>query len=431
MAKILIVDDEPRFLRLLEANLTLGVGHEVIKASNGVEAVRLAAEEHPDLILTDIMMPQMSGWEMCAYIKATPGLAHIPVIFLSAKGELRDVLRGYAVGGIDYLVKPFSAEELIRRVNVVTDMVQLGLFGKKIRVWSNQDRLKRVIDFCKEEIERRDSLMIRLSEDIQELEKRLGEVYRELKQLKSAASQNQESSERELTQKNDHLYKPNSDSYYPLRELSQVTDGIIHDMRNGLGIIRNTVGFLDEDLAGTPNAKDVLKIARSVDFCEVVLRNLSVLGGQEVLRFEKVNLETIVCEICFMLESKLVDVNLVVDTDGQDPIIQADAGHIKQIFMNLIKNAGEAMPNGGTLTCRFRLEKDMMLIEVQDTGRGITEENLQRLFREFFTTKERGYGIGLTVVDAIVKRQGGTISVKSKPGEGTTFTLLLPVEGKQ
>jgi signal transduction histidine kinase len=237
----------------------------------------------------------------------------------------------------------------------------------------------------------------------------------------------------DLLRRLNQAQKQSENGQFPLAELSRITDGIVHDMRNGLGIIRNTIGFLNDDLKETPfpHSKDILKISRSLDFCEVVLRNLSALGGQDILRPERVNLESIVREICFMLENKLVDVSLIIETDESEPIILADSGHMKQVFMNLIKNAGEAMPNGGTLTCRFQRKANMMQIEIQDTGHGITEENQKQLFRgDLFTTKDRGYGIGLFVVRTIVERHGGEISVNSKVGKGTTFTLVLPVTGE-
>lgn len=199
-------------------------------------------------------------------------------------------------------------------------------------------------------------------------------------------------------------------------------------MHNGMGVIQHTIGLMKNDLADTPHAKNILKISRSLDFCEVVLRNLSALGGSDLFSPTKVNLEAIAREIFFMLENKLVDVKLVIDTAGEKPVILADEGHMKQVFMNLIKNAGEAMPDGGTLTCRFHKEADTMRVEIQDTGHGLTEENQQRLFREFFTTKTRGYGLGLFIVHTLVERHGGKISVQSKIGEGTVFTLLMPVK---
>lgn len=221
---------------------------------------------------------------------------------------------------------------------------------------------------------------------------------------------------------------PASDEQFPLAELSRLTGGIIHDMRNGLGVIRNTAGFLEDDLAATAHQSDLLKISRSLDFCELVLRNLAAVGGQDVLQPKWVNLEDIVHEVYFILERKLVEVELVVDAEPDVPEIMADEGQMKQVFMNLIKNAGEAMPNGGTLTCRIRREDEAVAVELSDSGCGISLENQKRLFKEFFTTKERGYGLGLHIINTVIKRHQGTITVKSELDQGTTFILRLPIE---
>jgi signal transduction histidine kinase len=222
----------------------------------------------------------------------------------------------------------------------------------------------------------------------------------------------------------------NSSNQFPLAELSRLTDGIVHDIRSGLGIIRNTTGFLEDELDSSAHQMDLLKISRSLDFCELVLRNLSALGGRDVFQPRQVNLESIVREVYFIFERRLVDVDLVVNPDADVPEILADEGQMKQVFMNLIKNAGEAMPDGGTLTFGTQREGEMLCIEVSDTGYGISPENQERLFHEFFTTKDRGYGLGLHIVNTIVKRHGGTIEVKSTVGEGTTFTIRLPIEAE-
>lgn len=214
----------------------------------------------------------------------------------------------------------------------------------------------------------------------------------------------------------------------PLAELSRLTDGIVHDMRNGLGVIRNTIGFLEDDLANSHHESDLRKICHSLDFCELVLRNLSALGGQDVFEPKWVNLEVIVREIFFLLERKLVEVELVVESNPDASQILADEGQMKQVFMNLIKNAGEAMHDGGTLTVRIRRNGEMARIEVSDTGSGILPENQAQLFQEFFTTKDRGYGLGLHIVNTIIKRHGGTIKVQSKVDEGATFILYLPID---
>jgi signal transduction histidine kinase len=212
----------------------------------------------------------------------------------------------------------------------------------------------------------------------------------------------------------------------PLAEMSNLIDGIIHDMSNGLGLIRQTIQFLEDLLVGYGHRKDFLKILRSLEFCRLVLRNLAALSGEDVVEPKLIDLKNNVEEVYSMLERKLFNVELDLDLAPDASEIVADEGQIKQIFMNLIKNAGEAMPDGGTFTFRSRREGEMLRLEFIDTGCGMSPENQARLFKEFFTTKARGYGIGLHVVNTIVNRHGGRIEVESEEGEGTTFILHLP-----
>ena len=248
-----------------------------------------------------------------------------------------------------------------------------------------------------------------LIEEVKQLRKQRTDLWRRLSEYESQAPQT-------------------ANGQFPLAELSRLTDSIVHDMRSGLGIIRSTIGLLQGDLEDSFHQTDLVKISRSLDFCELVLRNLSALGGQDIFQPQSVNLDAIVCEVFFMLERKMVDVNLTVDTAPDVPEIMADEGQMKQVFMNLIKNAGEAMPDGGTLTFHTRREGQMLRVEVSDTGCGISPENQDRVFQEFFTTKDRGYGLGLHIVRTIVERHGGAVAVESEPGKGTTFILDLPIE---
>ena len=207
-----------------------------------------------------------------------------------------------------------------------------------------------------------------------------------------------------------------------------IARSIAHDIRSGLGIIRNTVHFLEEDLADQIDQPDLLTIFRSLDFCELVLRNLSALGGQEVSRPRRVDLETVVRKVFYILERKLVDVELEIEPDPDGSQILADEGQMEQVFMNLIQNAGEAMPDGGKLTFRARREGGMLRVEMHDTGRSIWLEDQERPFQELLATKDQGRGWGLHIVHTIVQRHGGAIRVESKGGKGTTFVLHLPIE---
>jgi DNA-binding response OmpR family regulator len=118
MAKILVAEDERDILDLIAFTLRFA-GHEVLLAVNGEEAYHLARKEIPDLILTDVRMPKMTGYEACKLIKAEPTTQHIPVVFLSAKGQEQEVQAGLAVGGVEYMLKPFAPDQLIKRVEEI------------------------------------------------------------------------------------------------------------------------------------------------------------------------------------------------------------------------------------------------------------------------------------------------------------------------
>jgi DNA-binding response OmpR family regulator len=124
MAKILIAEDEPD-IRELVAFMLRFAGYEVMAASNGEEAVQAATREHPDLVLMDVRMPKMTGYDACRIMKATPDLRDVPVVFLSAKGQESEIQSGLEAGAEEYLLKPFSPDELTNRVRLI-----LSKFGK-------------------------------------------------------------------------------------------------------------------------------------------------------------------------------------------------------------------------------------------------------------------------------------------------------------
>ena len=124
MAKILIAEDEPDIRELVAFTLRFA-GHEVVAGANGEEAVRLAAQEMPDLILMDVRMPRMTGYDACRAMKASPSLKDIPVVFLSAKGQDSEIQTGLEAGAEEYLLKPFAPDQLTERVKAI-----LARFGK-------------------------------------------------------------------------------------------------------------------------------------------------------------------------------------------------------------------------------------------------------------------------------------------------------------
>lgn len=123
MAKILIAEDEPDIRVLIEFTLKFA-GHQVVPCGNGAEALAAAPQEMPDLIMMDVRMPQMTGYEACQHMKADPRISHIPVVFLSAKGQEAEIQTGISAGATEYLLKPFAPDELTQRINEL--LIQYG-----------------------------------------------------------------------------------------------------------------------------------------------------------------------------------------------------------------------------------------------------------------------------------------------------------------
>lgn len=150
--RILIVDDEPRYLRLMEANL-ITEGFQVLKATHGQEAVDIVADKHPDLILLDVMMPILDGFEACERIRE---FSNVPIIMVTARGSENDRVRGLDLGADDYIVKPFSATELLARVRAVLRRVQTSGSAFQQSIFTHGDLR---IDFARAEVFKKDKIV--------------------------------------------------------------------------------------------------------------------------------------------------------------------------------------------------------------------------------------------------------------------------------
>ncbi|RJS88997.1 PAS domain S-box protein [Candidatus Bathyarchaeota archaeon] len=217
-----------------------------------------------------------------------------------------------------------------------------------------------------------------------------------------------------------------------LAAIGQLAAILGHDLRNPLAVIKNSVFYLKMKLGEgvDPKVRKHLEIIdREVDTTNNIINNLldAVRRKPPVLQERDVN--EIVLEAlqnCSELgKLKKVEVRTRL---GEIPPVKVDPDQIKRVFVNLICNAAEAMPEGGVLEISTGMRDGFIEVSFRDTGVGISEENLKRLFTPFFTTKPKGLGLGLTACKNLVENHGGSIKVESKLGEGSTFTVTLPVE---
>jgi signal transduction histidine kinase len=381
-SRILIVEDAPVNIQALTGVLRAR-GYQISVATNGRQALDVLARVRPDLILLDVMMPEVDGFETCAHIKASQEWRDIPIIFLTAKSDTGDIVRGFELGAVDYVAKPFHAHELLARVGTHLAM----------------DRLRRE----NERLVREESELARHHSVAQMVAGVAHEINTPLGIINTAASM--------ITQR---LSSP------AMTALSATSDGqsIMEDLTDASNLI----------------ARNVTRAHKLVqDFKKVSVNQISDVR-------ETVSLAEVVAETAhlFRVSARETRMEVAISNTLRDPSGEwtGYAGSLSQVLLNLLSNAQRyAYPDGAGGKVEIALEphnddaSGMYRIVVRDFGRGIPPENLPRIFDPFFTTGRGngGSGLGMSIVYNIVTVQlKGTIVVDSTVGEGTTVTLGLP-----
>ncbi len=215
-----------------------------------------------------------------------------------------------------------------------------------------------------------------------------------------------------------------------LAALGRLVTGVAHELRNPIGIIKTTVQLMEKDLPAQSEVHQYIKVIN-----EQITRQNGII--QELLDFgrpskhvvQSTSINTLLEKVLVFTSTMLRQhrIQLEQHLDAGLPPVEVDAERIKQVFVNLILNAVQAMPDGGTLTINTRADENWVYIAFTDTGQGISPEEINSIFDPFYTTRENGTGLGLSISHQIIKRHGGQINVESTIGAGTTFTVKLPL----
>ena len=217
-----------------------------------------------------------------------------------------------------------------------------------------------------------------------------------------------------------------------LAAMGRLTSQIAHELNNPLYGIMNTLELLKTEISAQNKRRKILEMALSetVRLSELLRKMLSFSKPDEEVR-QPADINTILDEILLLHEKQLRERSINISSSFETGIgdVYASKNQLRQVFLNLISNARDAMPDGGTLSVTTRGRGDQAFIEISDTGIGIQEEHLDKIFDTFFTTKDsvKGIGLGLSVCYGFIKDHGGDITVKSTRGSGTTFTITLPL----
>jgi len=368
-----------------------------------------AAEEPPDLVLLDIRMPGLDGYEVCRRLKADPITSEIPVIFLSAAKEPFDKVEAFSAGGVDYITKPFEAEEVLARVET-----HIAL-----------SRLRRELKQANEGLEER--VAARTAELATANERLRREIADRIRL------------EEERTSLRDMLHQAQK-----MEAVGQLAGGVAHDFSNLLTVILGNLDIMLDRLPDQPIIRDAAMVVQDAAEQAVnVTRSLLAFARKLPCDRKPMCLQDVIQSSSKMLRRLLPSaIQILVDGAAEPLWIDGDFTQIQQIILNLAINARDAMPDGGVLRITASAEDSVPALEsarsvvksprvclaVADTGTGIPADVQSRLFEPFFSTKPRGQGtgLGLSIVHGIVESHGGVIEVRSEVGRGAAFNVWFP-----
>ena len=363
--KILIVDDVMSNVLLLKILLT-NEKFQVCTANCGKACIEQAKAEHPDLILLDVMMPDINGFDTAVIMKKDPELADIPIIFLTALNTPQDLVHGFQVGANDFLTKPFNKEELVMRV-----MQQISLVAAK-RIIEKQNReLKATLD-------NRDKMYSVIAHDLRSPMASIRMVLNLVVQSASVETVGPE--------------------LYALLDQANKESEEVHDL-------------LDNLLKWTKSQTGRLKVVlQDLDLKDIVP------GVVEI----------------FEMIAQTKQIKLALQHSSEPLVVHADNDMLKTVVRNFLSNAVKFSPANSTIDIIMSREGDNAKISVRDHGVGISADRLETIFHKGETTYgtggEEGSGLGLQLCQDFARKNGGDCTVESVEGEGSTFSVLIPLK---
>ncbi|MBT1073002.1 ATP-binding response regulator [Pelotalea chapellei] len=524
---ILVIDDDPNNMDIV-SNYLSESDYTVFVAEDGESGLTRAEYAKPDLILLDVMMPGIDGFETCRRLKILECTRDIPVIFMTALAETEHKVRGFEAGAVDYISKPFQREEVLARVSVhlrikdLTTRLQEAKDLLEKRVEERTAELAQTIDALHHEIlerKRGEEERMRLARAIEQAAEAIfmadaqwhftyvnpafeqmsgysrdeiigqsstilrGNAYppAHFNQIRKIIDRDNAWSGRLATRKKDGSFFEAETTASSVRDskgaiinyviiqrdvtnelrmerelrhsqkmeaIGTLAGGIAHDFNN---ILTAVIGYTEMAQLKLPKdnpaARDLERVQEASSRARDLVKRILTFSRQTEQELQPIQIVPVIEEVIGLLRSTMpttIEIHTRTLTDSKDNVILADLIQIHQVLMNLGTNAAHAMRDkGGILSISLSdVDADAALIAthpdlkpghyirltVEDTGHGMEKSVKERIFDPYFTTKKvgEGTGMGLAVVEGIIKNLNGTISVYSEPGQGTAFHIYLP-----
>jgi len=407
MDTLLVIDDQPDNLKVL-LKLLSDSGFKVLVAYDGQDGIETAEFSQPDLILLDVMMPNIDGFEVCRLLKSKQKIQNIPIIFMTALVNTLDKIKGFELGAADYITKPFQDEEVLARITAHLRVQQL----QKQLTQQNQQLIEEIKQREQAELEREQALKTLQAEKVS-LVKRVEERTVELS--------------RALRLKDEFLANMSHELRTPLMAILGISEGIQEQF---YGPLNDKQQKFMQTLEAS--GRHLLNLINEIlDLSKIEAKKLT-------LTIDTVSVNNLCQTSVRIIQKAAVKKQLRVFMTGDDTVntIQADERRLTQILVNLLNNAIKFTPDGGTIELKVRAhaKKGLVDFSVKDTGIGIAEENIKYIFTPFvqldggLNRTAEGTGLGLSLVSRLTKMHGGIVLVESEIGKGTCFTVSLPCQ---
>ncbi len=388
---LLLVDDMPENLQIL-GNMFESKTHTILVATSGKEALELVHRTHPDIILLDIMMPEMDGFEVCMQLKTHEDTKNIPIIFITAKDEPQSMIKGFELGAVDYITKPFNSIELLARVNT------------HIREKQNRDLILEINARLRQEI--------RIRQQISEEKLKLESQVLSTRKMEAIAA---------------------------------LAGGVAHEFNNALNVITGSIELLKMSHSNDSIVlKNVNRMMTSSDRMVNLTNQLLAYARGGKYRPDTMSLGMFVRQSLPILQHTIGStINLETDLSNDRFRIEADSVQMQMVLSAILTNASEAIAKNGVIQI---MAQDILVdkthikdhpalksgpyvcLTIRDNGDGMNAETLSKVFEPFFTTKFHGRGLSMAAVYGIVKNHDGSVEIDSELGKGTTVCIYIPAK---
>jgi len=359
-------------------------GYHVYGARSAREGFQIIAEKNPELVLLDFKMPEIDGLTALRHIKT-----HFPdtyVAIFTGNGNEEIAVELMKAGASEYILKPFNYRKLVYRIDNVLHIRTIELHNKALQL--EHERLLHQVDTWH-----------------QELQQKIREKTESLQKAQSEITQSEK-----------------------LAALGYLSAGMAHDIRNPLNTISLFTQLMRQNTADPEQIDYLGKIIKEIDRIDSIVRKLLDASSRNRVITKNVMIDQVVNSALEIFAPQIETGKIRVDCCYHvvPPPIKADPTELEQIFTNLFLNALDEMSGGGRLGIRINCENQKVIVRVEDSGKGIPDENLPHIFEPFYTTKLRGTGMGLPVVKRIARIYGGNIMVEKTNQDGTVFRLEFP-----